>query len=493
MDNEVVQRQLLLRAINSPYISTEVVGRDIGSLFKDNEFYQLLARTLVRYFSKTKEPITSEVLKSRLERQLEVKKKTGELDENQLINYFNQVDQLLDSDADQSTSMKTDLSAYVRKALGSSAILQQAQKAYKDSDYDLVGEVGKEMEEISTLDVSGQGSKVLSVFEDFEQKNELYKDLAKDKIKMGMKSMDMALTGGLAKGEVGLIAARSGFGKSSTLSAFSVSYAKHGHNVLHVSLEELPAQMLLRFDRILLGVTPSQILNKGKVSSEFEIKSAQVYKKLNSHGLGKLLFYRTSPQTLTIDHLDQIIKSVERTRGIKLDVVTLDYPDLLLNPNETGNEAEDGGKIYQQLRKMAQDNDVLLWTATQLNRMSGQQETMTLDSVEGSYRKINTVEFAATLNRTDAEYQNGFLRLHIDKLRNRNEFTGDTLYFKFDFKTMRLTDETDEEQQEHQSLLGNGESSGKAQRKKKYGTTDKVEETKKKADMFNHFDGTLPS
>ena len=177
MDNEVVQRQLLLRAINSPYISTEVVGRDIGSLFKDNEFYQLLARTLVRYFSKTKEPITSEVLKSRLERQLEVKKKTGELDENQLIDYFNQVDQLLDSDADQSTSMKTDLSAYVRKTLGSSAILQQAQKAYKDSDYDLVGEVGKQMEEISTLDVSGQGSKVLSVFEDFEQKNELYGEL----------------------------------------------------------------------------------------------------------------------------------------------------------------------------------------------------------------------------------------------------------------------------------------------------------------------------
>src|SRR5699024_5579123 len=141
----------------------------------------------------------------------------------------------------------------------------------------------------------------------------------------------------------------------------------------------------------------------------------------------------------------------------KYDVVLLDYPDLLANPNETGNEAQDGGRLYEDLRKMAQMNDILLWTASQLNRTSyGQEIKKAEGAIEGSHRKMNTCEFVCTLNRTEAEYEQGYMRFFIDKNRNKDNFTGDTIFLKYIVATTELKDENEVEHRHHLDLLDIG-------------------------------------
>ena len=123
----------------------------------------------------------------------------------------------------------------------------------------------------------------------------------------------------------------------------------------------------------------------------------------------------------------------------------------------------------QDLRRFAQANEVLLWTASQLNRTTySQQNLKTAEAIEGSKRKLNTCEFVCTLNRTHEEYENGFIRFYIDKNRNRDSFMGDTLYFKYNPATIELTDETSLEYQQHQDLLNSGETAEKNRRKQQY-------------------------
>jgi len=134
---------------------------------------------------------------------------------------------------------------------------------------------------------------------------------------------------------------------------------------------------------------------------------------------------------------------------------------------KSDNEAVQGEELFQNLSKLAQEENVILITGTQLNRSAGSQEVMTLESIEGSYRKINTTAFAGTLNGTKEERDGGFMRIYLDKIRNRF-VSDDYMLFKFDKGTMLLTDETDAEKVEHMSLINQDASNMKAQRRAEY-------------------------
>jgi len=493
MESEaLIQKQLLYRALSSPYFSVEIIGRNNSVLFQGNENYQIYGRILVNYYNVSKEPITEETFKLKLTKSLNQLNSDGDLGSDDYTEYYNEVNDIFNSKVDTSDTMTEEVGNYVRKKLGEAAILESARRSSDEEDFDLVKEVGERIEDINSLDISGQGNKVISVYEDYEEKNEIYKELARNKISMGIPSMDLATGGGLAKGEVGLIAARSGFGKTTTLTSFANSYTFNHHNVMYFSLEEMNSRMLLRFDRLALNKPANFILDKDShLTDEYKRKSKEFYSTALDKGIiSNLYLYRTSPHTITIDQIRQIILRVERQNNIKLDVVFIDYPDLLLDNNSTGNESQDGGRIFQDIRKMAQDTSTLIWTATQLNRGSGDQETMTLDNVEGSYRKKNTVEFAGTVNRTKDEKENGFLRIYIDKLRNPDAFDGDMLYFKYDKDSMRTLEEKDNDYVQHLSLLKQTESSTKESRKDKF--EDEAEKRSKKAQMINTTFSDLP-
>ena len=469
----------MTRAINSRYLATQVISKGIRALFTGNPYAEVVGQAIAGYYNVQTEPITELVLKRRMATILDGQVKNGRLTEDQEIDYYNYVNQIFSSDVDNSDEMLMSIDKYTRQKLAEKAILKNAQISRENPDYDLVNQLNKEMDEIADLDITGQANQVISVYEDFDTKEKLYSQMAHDQIRMGLPSMDKALQGGLARGEVGMIAASTGSGKSSVLVAYSVNYAMHGKNVLYISLEEKASRMLMRFDRSTLNMTTKDIIEKyqdpetGKteinVNENFKNKSHKIYQAMMKNPrFGKLYFYRNSPQVVTVDRVTQIIRSTERANNIKLDAVILDYPDLLLNPDASANESQDGSLMMQRLRRMAQQTEVVLWVAAQLNRDSGNQMRKTTESIQGSYRQRNDVEFIATINRTPIEYSHGYTRLGIDKFRNSEGNMDDTLYFKYDPTTMRLSEETDEEKLEHIDLINQYEDGIKDQNRSKY-------------------------
>lgn len=475
-DTDIIKLDLARRAVDSPFIATQVVAKNPVALLGEGTDLTILMGIVSKYYLSKNEPITKETAKLNLAHELKNNPKLKNIDDQRQLNLVNLLSDLIDEPYDSSSSMTDAVSSYVRDKLAYSAILDEASKAGLDN-YDLVKSLGDRLADINSLNISGKGDKPVSVMQDLEERENIYKEFNVSRVPSGLAPLDTATNGGLSKGEVGLLAARSGSGKSTFMANLSVYYSKNGYNVFHVSLEELASMMLLRFDRLYFKAETKTVLEAdGSIRQSFLNWANKLYSTIDAEGVvGKLVMYKGTPQTITVDKLRQIILSSERELKLKYDVVIVDYPDLLLNKHNTGNESADGGHLFEDLRSLAQELNVVMWTATQLNRTTSSADLLTLDNIEGSYRKKNVVEFAGTINVSKAERDNGYMRIYLDKLRNRMDYTEDTLYLKYNRAYGAITAETEEQELIHRDLVESERtswtSSKSASNKKKYAGT----------------------
>lgn len=235
------------------------------------------------------------------------------------------------------------------------------------------------------------------------------------------------------------------------------NYVVRGLNVLYVPLEEKIDRMIVRFEQLLSQQSKNSILVDGELNEQLYDQIQQAYgagkEQLN---WGNLWIRKYKPQELTPSGLSQLISDVMIRKGQQIDVVIIDYPDLMKNPHSSGGngESDAGGKLYEDIRSIAQEYDFVCWTLSQLNRASYGQEVKNAGAIEGSKRKMNAVELIFTLNQTPEEFQSGFIRAYVDKLRNNSGVAYDKmLYFKVIPETMTIRDETQEERMAHANLL----------------------------------------
>ena len=76
---------------------------------------------------------------------------------------------------------------------------------------------------------------------------------------MGWTPVDEITDGGLAGGELGIVVAPSGVGKSWVLQALGANALRAGKNVIHYTLELNQAYVGLRYGAIFSGIEASQI------------------------------------------------------------------------------------------------------------------------------------------------------------------------------------------------------------------------------------------
>ena len=211
----------------------------------------------------------------------------------------------------------------------------------------------------------------------------------------------------------------------------------------------------MRFDRIITNYDIHDVFTPdGEIREDYKERVHNYYSKVNENQMvGNVYYAKSTPLTWTVDDVRQVINKVEREKQTKIEVVILDYADLLIKKQYSDNEAQAGELLYQDLVRLAQETDTLIFTASQLNRGSGIAEIKTMENVEGSYRKKNTIAFGATLNSTPEEYKKGYIRLYLDKVRNNFGFDDNFMYLHYDLKSMRLHPESKDEQADHLATL----------------------------------------
>lgn len=451
--NSTIQQQLLICGLNRPTVAKTIFSKAPLQLFSEDPALTI-SKMISRYYYSHDDLMTIDVMKARLEdslsRKEQQKVRNGEspMSDTELSNWYNYVDSLYETNQDTSDEMLSELNKYVKKNLSEAAIYDEVSKEPDNIEETL----GKRLEDIKSINLMGNNDEFEDVTGNFAGRVEMYKKLFEKKIPTGFSNLDYVLKGGLAKKKIALIAALSGYGKTTMLTNLSSNMVREGYNVLHISLEEIDAEQMLRFDKIMSGMGGKDIL-KGLDDTNEGLRS--VYNIYNRYEETKnLLYVAKMPGTCGLDDVNQMIVSANRKlKGDLVDVVVLDYPELMAGAHKTGNDSMDGEVIYQGLSKIAQENDVLLITGSQLGRGANNKEIMSFSDVEGSYRKQNICSFVATLNINEEERKEGYARLYLDKLRDRELVKDKFLYFTFNKENLRYGMEDDKQEAEHHQLV----------------------------------------
>lgn len=322
-------------------------------------------------------------------------------------------------------------------------------------------EFNKVVNKLTDISMTSTTSKDVMIYDtihDEEAKWEAYKRLVNAKYETGFTAIDLATGGGLARGEMGLVIAPTGRGKSTVAVQLRTNYVTRGMNTLYIALEERPERMLLKMDKNMWRANDKQLLDSNGLVREDVFKAGHIAYE-NTMGLGESILVTSRPQVMDVVMLEQTIMDIQYRKGIKIDAVIIDYPDLMVNHHLNNlSESDAGGKLYEDIRALCGKHDYICWALAQTNREGFGDGLLTAKVIEGSKKKLNAVELAFTINQTQTEFSEGYLRLHLDKVRysGAGEFDRTPL-FTVSMDGMTIKDATEDEIRYHKTLTEESE------------------------------------
>jgi replicative DNA helicase len=229
--------------------------------------------------------------------------------------------------------------------------------------------------------------------------------LARNVVPTGFKPIDELMNGGLAGGELGVIVAPSGIGKSWGLSAIGANALKIGKNVIHYTLELNESYVGIRYDTIFSGIEPAKIPD-----------NPAVVEKITQQIQGEIIIKFYPAKSITVHAISAHVQQLNAL-GFYPDVIIVDYADLLRSTEKADARYQELGAIYEQLRCLAGELNVPIWTASQSQRSSIQDDVIQADKIAESYSKVMTADFLMSMSRKLEDKVNNTGRVHIMKNR----------------------------------------------------------------------------
>lgn len=251
----------------------------------------------------------------------------------------------------------------------------------------------------------------------------------------GIAQLDNDLNeGGPSRKEMVVWMAPTGVGKSIMLANNAVANVLKGKNVLYVTLELSDLKSALR----IMGAMTDLPINQ-RMNNKDQLMS--YIRRIKSSDIGDLVIYEYPPDEITVDQLYGLISHLKKTRGWVPDVLIVDYLELMCSRRASDN-ADDYSKqksVSTQLRGVAINENVLVFTATQTNR-SGNDDTKLIDvtKMAESYGKSMPMDYLVSINQSKEEYEAtpAQARLYVAKNRNGPKFNSITVHINY--KTMAL-------------------------------------------------------
>ena len=232
-------------------------------------------------------------------------------------------------------------------------------------------------------------------------------------------SITNVMDGGLAGGELGVLVAAAGVGKTWCLQSLAAHLVRQGKTVVHYTLELNEAYVGLRYDTVFSGTPTANI----------KFHQEEVQKVID--GLkGKLIIKYYPTRSASVNTLAAHLKQME-IQEIKPDVVIVDYADILKPTAFYKEKRHATGETYENLRGMAGEVDIPIWTASQANRSSLEEDIIDASKVSEDYSKVMTADFVMSVSRKVEDKIANTGRVHVIK----NRFGIDGITFPAEINT----------------------------------------------------------
>ena len=230
------------------------------------------------------------------------------------------------------------------------------------------------------------------------------------------------MDGGLSGGELAVVVAPSGVGKTWILTAIGAFAVLQGLSVAHYSMELSEHYVGTRYDTVFTQIP----------SNELKEKTLIVKDKIDTLP-GQLTIKYFPPKGVSSRQIQQHIEKLT-SLGKKPDVVIIDYADLMLShSNKSDSTYQEQGGVYIELRGLSGEIGVPIWTASQTNREGINSEVIEADKIADSYAKVMNADFIMSWSRKTGDKLNNTARAHI--MKNRFGPDGITFPCKMDTNT----------------------------------------------------------
>lgn len=309
----------------------------------------------------------------------------------------------------------------------------EAIQAFKDGQYEYIDQLLTDANKIA--DVGNAGFWVLENIE------LLFQPEAIEHRTTGFPRLDKVLNnGGPSPKEVVCWLAPTNVGKSILLCNNAMASYKgpgpsgtNGQDVLLITYELDVIKTAMRCIASTMNIKMDQILSNQDLVRRTMNTMRQTFKK-------RFYIYEWPPDECSVNHIYALLSNLKRTEGWKPDVVCIDYMDLMVSRHKEYNKDEYTRQkhVATEIRGLAKNENVLVFTATQTNRSGMDDGIIDLNKSAESFGKQFSLDYVISLNQSADERSQNPAQLRFFVAKNRNGPKHVTITCEIDYSTMSV-------------------------------------------------------
>lgn len=325
------------------------------------------------------------------------------------------------------------------------AAIVESSDLIEKGDYGLVEDLIKKAVQIGLQKDLG-----IDYFASPRERLEAIKD-TNGQVSTGWAALDKKLYGGFNRGELNIFAGGSGSGKSLFLANLGVNWALAGLNVAYLTFELSEKLVSMRVDSMTTDIPSRDIF---KQIDDVDLKVKMIGKKSGSYQI------KYMPSGKTVNDIRAFIKEYEIKSEKKVDVLLIDYLDLMMPVGVKVSPSDLFVKdkyVSEELRNLAMELNCIFVTASQLNRGAVEEIEFDHSHISGGLSKINTADNVFGIFTSRAMRERGRYQLQLMKTRSSSG-VGQKIDLGFDIDTLRIVDTQQDE--EEPGAASSGQSAG---------------------------------
>jgi archaellum biogenesis ATPase FlaH len=259
-------------------------------------------------------------------------------------------------------------------------------------------------------------------------------------VSTGWPTLDKRLFGGMNRGELNIFAGGSGSGKSLFMQNIAINWCTQGLNGVFLTLELSEGLCAMRMDSMVANVSTKEVFK--------DIDTIEMKVKMTGKKSGALRI-KYMPAQSNVNQIRSYLKELQVQTGIKPDFIMVDYLDLVMpvsakvSPNDLFVKDK---YVSEELRNLAKELNILMITASQLNRGAVEEIEFDHSHIAGGLSKINTADNVFGIFTSRAMRERGRYQLQLMKTRSSSG-VGMKVDLEYDLETLRITDPGEEAQE----------------------------------------------
>ncbi len=367
----------------------------IESKYFDNQYFKLIMQIIKEYYQKYEHTPSYNTLEQLIKSEL-----TSPMAQKMTLDT---VEQIKESPEEGNTFVQEKALKFCKQQ-ELQKVMGRAQKIIDKGDfesYDHLEEMVREALQVGEIDTG-----TADVFANLD---DVLEEDFRHPIPMGIPGIDNLLKGGMAKGEIGVILAPTGVGKSTLLTKISNHAFNLGYNILQVFFEDNPKIIQRKHFTLWTEIAPDLLsIHKDKVLEKV--------KDIRENTSNKLILKKLPSDTLTMNQIKNQIRKM-MAEGNKIDMVVLDYIDCIVPDKNLGDEWKSEGSVMRGFEAMCHELNLVGWTATQGNRSSISSDVVTTDQMGGSIKKAQVGHVIISVAKSLQQKEMNLATIAITKSR----------------------------------------------------------------------------